>query len=271
MRLAGFILILTSISALAQPKPLFKIISCSEGVTVDGVEAKPGEIIFSNSKKLNIPKGGYAGVITLDGYAYQLLRGISVKEVPSNVKYNVESRFRPKGAVNRSMPKSFEIAGFMSNEFSEIYGDSILIAFKSYYKIKPPFKVTFISMYEETIAEYQINRTWEVFSSDSLFKHEAAFLFGISAKDRKQSAEEYSFVKQIRPSLKTKLDIDFPKLDSNPVTLLAFYEVNKLFGDHIFQLYKIEMSKEELILDEFLSAYLARTKAKYSLEEYMTK
>jgi hypothetical protein len=267
MRLTLFFYLIICISTVGQPKPLFKIISCSERVTVDGVEAKPGEIIFSNNDKLNIPKGGYACVITLDGYVYKFLRGISVNRVLGSIRYNVESRLRT-GAVHRSVPY-FEIAGYANDQHSDVFGDSILIAFKCYYKDKPPFKITFVNLFDDQIAQYELDQTWEIFSVDSLLKQEPALLFHISSEVNKSDLSP--LVKKIRPMSKTQLDFDLGRLNHEPVSLLALFEINKLYYDHIFQLYKIETSKNELILDEFLTAYLARTRSKYQLEEYMTK
>jgi hypothetical protein len=59
MRLAVFILILTSISALG-----------SEGVMVDSELVKPGDIIYSNSNKINIPETGYSA----EGYPHLLTK-----------------------------------------------------------------------------------------------------------------------------------------------------------------------------------------------------
>jgi hypothetical protein len=270
MRFSLFILAVTSISAFAQPKPLFKIISCSEGVSVDGTQIIPGDIVYSNSNKLNIPEKGYLGILTIQGHTHLLTKSSKVVAVDKEIKARVERRSRGIGAIHRPIPDRFKIAGDANIRNSEIFGDSIIIAFKSHYKSLPPFKLTFLNMHDERISEYEINQTWKVFSTDTLFKREEAIMYQISSGNKTEN-EILPFIKKITPTRRQRLNSDFQRLNKNAVMQLAFFEINRLYYDHIFQLYKMETSKTELVLDEFLSAYLARTKAKYRLQEYITK
>jgi hypothetical protein len=57
--------------AFSQSDPLFKIISCSEETLLDGIQVEPGQLVYASSAKLQIPKNGYAGIITIDGYAFK--------------------------------------------------------------------------------------------------------------------------------------------------------------------------------------------------------
>jgi hypothetical protein len=271
MRLAVFILILTSISALAQHKPLFKIISCSEGVMVDSELVKPGDIIYSNSNKINIPETGYLGILSAEGYPHLLTKKARVAAVDEQIKLIEENERRGVGSIHRPILNPFKIVGALTNEFNQVYGDSILIAFKCHYKNPPPYKIKFVNMFDEVVDEYEVNQTWKVFSIDSLFKAETALICQISSEGRTGFSELSPPIKRTRSALAKTVGFDLKRLKQDPVSLLALYEINKLPLDHVFQLYKIETSKEDLILDEFLSAYLARTRDRIHLEEYMTK
>jgi hypothetical protein len=268
MKFLAFALFLITLQGFAQPKPLFKIVSCSEGVMVDGVGVEPNDVIYSDSKKLEIPKGGYAGVITKEGYTGLFHRRVSVKLIPESIRYNLEPRLKGYGAVHRPI-RYFEIAGEGSHNHSELYGDSILIAFKCNCNDKPPFGVTFFNLFDEVKATYQIAHTWSIFSVRSLLEDEPALLFQIRSESR--NSDLSLMIKKINDRTKVQMDFDSQRLTQAPVSLLALFEINKLFFDHLYQLYKIETAKPELNLDEFLAAYLARTRERYHLEEYLTK
>jgi len=270
MKFFVFALLLINLQAFAQPKPLFKIISCSEGVMVDGSQIKSGDVIYSNSNKFVIPKTGYVGILTIEGYAHLLTKETEVATLNNQIKTRMEKEKRGFGAIHRSMPNPFKIAGGATNQYSEIYGDSVLIAFKSYYEDEPPFKITVFDMFDHLMFEVQIDQSWKFFSTDSLLKNETAIIFQISSNRVNRNALLF-LIKKLSPSKKKVLDFDFDRLSTHPVALLAFFEINKLFYDQIFQLYKIKTSKQELNLDEFSSAYLARTRERYHLVEYMTK
>jgi hypothetical protein len=270
MRLTLLFCLIICISAAGQPKPLFKIISCSEGVMVDSELVNPGDIIYSNSNKINIPQTGYLGILTIEGYAHLLTKETQVAAVYERIKLIAENERRVLGSIHRSMPNTFKIIGVSVNEFNEVFGDSILIAFRCYYKDSPPFKITFFTMFDKVIDQYEIDQTWKVFSTDSLFKVETALICQISSEG-KADYELAPPIKRARSVLEKRVRFDLERLSQDPVSLLALYEINRLSLDHIFQLYKIEASNKTLNLDEFLTAYLARIREKYDLKEYMTK
>lgn len=238
---------------------------------VDGELVNPGDIIYSNSNMINIPETGYLGILSAEGYPHLLTKKARVAAVDERIKLIAENERRSVGSIHRSMPKPFKIVGVLTNEFNEIFGDSILIAFKCHYKDSPPFKITFFTMFDKVIDQYEIDQTWKVFSTDSLFKVETALICQISSEGKAGYYELAPPIKRARSVIEKRVRFDLDRLSQDPVSLLALYEINRLSLDHIFQLYKIEASNKTLNLDEFLTVYLARTREKYDLAEYMTK
>ncbi|MBX2897862.1 MAG: hypothetical protein KF763_20640 [Cyclobacteriaceae bacterium] len=274
MKFFVFALLLINLQAFAQPKPLFKIISCSEGVMVDDELVNPGDIIYSNSNKIDIPQTGYLGILSVEGYPHLLTKKARVAVVDERIRVITENERTGVGSIHRPIPNPFKLVGALTNEFNEVYGDSILIAFKCHYNDSPPFKITFVNMFDEIVDEYEVNQTWKVFSTNALFRKETALICQVSTEERTGHIELFPPIKKVRPALKKRIDFDIQRLGGpgkDPASLLALYEINRLTLDHIFQFYKTEASNERLNLDEFLAAYLARTREKYRLEEYMTK
>src|SRR5688572_23897390 len=62
---------------------LFKITSFSTGVSLQERPVSFGMDVVASGEKLIIPKGGFVGVITQDGYSYKLTSTVSVTKVPS--------------------------------------------------------------------------------------------------------------------------------------------------------------------------------------------
>lgn len=254
------ILFLTSQLANAQTNPLFKIISCSEGVTLDGVEVKPGLIVYPNSIKLEIPKNGYAGVMTIEGYASSLKESEMVKSINGKAKPFLV------GSVIHETPY-FTIIGAPSNQFAQIAGDSVFLCFKVNYKIDPPYIVKFLTMFDEVVLSAAIESNWMIFDIKRLLENEPAILFQLSSNAYQS---ENILFKKINQELLSKVRLEITRIPDDLIAKLALYELNKLFYDHLFQLYKIETTKN-LNLDPISAAYLAKRREKYQLDQYNLK
>lgn len=259
------ILFLTSPLVKAQSNLLFKIISCSEGVTLDGVEVKPGLIVYDNSIKLEIPKKGYAGVITIEGYAHKLGKSIKVKSINGAAKYsNRESKPFWGGATYRM--DDFTIIGAPSNQFAQILGDSVFFLFKSNYNKNPPFIGIFSNMFDDVLLSDTIKSNWKIFGVGDLLKKEGAILFTIESNKYRS---ERILIKRSE-KLNANLNLDLAGIQNDLIAKLAIYEISKLYYDHLFQLYKIETTKN-LNLDPISAAYLAKRREKYQLDQYNLK
>lgn len=250
--------------AFSQGDPLFKIISCSEGVTLDGNEVIPGQIVYSNSIKLEIPKKGFAGVMTTEGYAAILTKSFKAKLVNWSIEYaNRETR---SSAVIATVPW-FTIPGQFSNQFSYISGDSVFFGFKANYKMDSPITAKFLTMFDEVVLSDTIESNWKVFNVNKLLENEAAILFELSSNTF--TSEKILLVK-IKKELLMKVKFEIARIQDDLIAKLALYELNDLYHDHLFQLYKIETTKN-LNLDLISTAYLAKRREKYQLHQYNLK
>lgn len=265
----SLILFISSAFANAQSNPLFKIISCSEGVTLDGVEVKPGLIVYDNSIKLEIPKNGYAGVMTIEGYAHVFAKNVKTNLINKKVRKIFERpTVRPWGAVHRSSPYPFKFAGDIRNQFSNIYGDSVFIAFKCYYNDDPPpFKITFLNMFDDILNIDTLNNNWKVFNVRNLLNSEIAILYKVNSA---RHGSDIMLIKLPSKEFISKVSFDFERLVKDPATQLALYEIKGLYYDQIFFLYKLE-KHESFDLDAISAAYLSKTREKYQLSQYYNK
>lgn len=251
--------------AFSQGDPLFKIISCSEGTLLDGIQIKPGQLVYASSMELAIPKNGYVGVITIDGYAHSFDKDVKTSLINKRVRKIFEkSKFR-SGAVLRNSSNPFEFIGDIPVQFSNIYGDSVFIAFKGNYNDDPPpFKITFLNMFDDILLIDTLNDNCKVFNVKNLLKDEKAILYKVNSANHES---DLKLIKLLNPGFISKVSFDFARLVRDPATTLALYEINSLYFDLIFHLYKTE-KLEVINLDQISTAYLARIKDKYQLSQY---
>jgi hypothetical protein len=255
--------------AFSQGDPLFKIINCSEGVTLDGNEVAAGQVVYSNSLKLEIPKKGYANVMTIEGYAYGLEQNVRVSLVNETIKNNKGVRKAPIHPVY-AHPEIFRILGDGS---SVIYEDSIFFAVFDLYGIGPPYSLVFKNVREEVVFQDTLDLNWKIFTVKNLFTENKTLLYRVTsikpATDF-NNPQDYAFIKRDERAIK-KISQKLEKLEFHDIVeLAAFYELYNLEYDHLFQLYKIETTKY-LNLDPISIAYLAKQKEKYQLDKYNLK
>jgi hypothetical protein len=180
----------------------------------------------------------------------------------------VELYHKPKigsltAAVSRPVPR-FKFVGNPSSEYAQICGDSIFIAFTNNYNDKPPFKFKAVNMFEDILVEDNLSNFWKTFNVKNLFGNETSILLEVSSG---QNRSDRILVKKPSPGLLRSLQYDFERLEKDPAATIALYEINDLYFDLIFHLYKIE-KLEVNNLDPISSAYLARIKDKYQLSQY---
>jgi len=267
MRLIFIFLSIIISQSYGQDNPLFKIISYSEGVLLDGIPVKPGQVVYSNSIWLEVPKKGFVGVITIDGYSHELKRRIKVKSINREAKdSNHESKPFWYGAAIPSIPR-FSIIGVPSNQISQIAGDSVFFGFKVNYEMDPPFTAKFLDMFDKILLLNTLESNWGVFNINTLIENEPAILFELSSNTY---TSEKILLKKINPELLSKVKLEIAKIQNDLIARLALYELNHLNHDHLFLLYKIETTKN-LNLDPISSIYLAKRREKYQLDRYNLK
>jgi len=271
MRLIFIFLSIIISQSYARDNPLFKIISYSEGVLLDGIPVKPGQFVYSTSVMLEIPKPGYVGVITYEGFVYTLRKNVKVNSVNKKGKYRKEDQNRifHTGTVYAHPPiVGFE--GSLENARHGVYGDSLFFAIFDKSNSGPPYMVTFVNLFDEITYQDTIGKNWKIYSLSELRKEEQAIMFTIkplSPQPQFYYAEINHILKVMDVKSKHFLETNLNRLEGqDAAAIAAFYEMNDLFYDQLFQLYRIE--KEKPALDVISKAYFSRMREKYNFDQY---
>jgi hypothetical protein len=164
-------------------------------------------------------------------------------------------------------PEIFRILGDGS---SVIYENSIFFAVFDLYGIGPPYSLVFKNVHDEVVFQDTLDLNWKIYSVKSLLTKGKALLYrvtSIKSSNDFNNPQNYAFIKRDERAIKKisqKLEFH------NIVELAALYELYNLEYDHLFQLYKVETSKN-LTLDPISIAYLAKRREKYQLDQYNLK
>lgn len=255
-----FLMLFMSIQTWGQ-EPLFLVVDFSAGVTIDGRAPKIDEIVDGTSKEIFIPKNGYTLIIAREGYVYSITKSISIDKVEKKVK----RAFRPRatGAVLRSFYE-IELIGVPLNQFAEVLGDSILIAFKfNYIKPNPPFVIEYKSMFDEVLNSDSISTNWKT-PKVNLYNQDAV-LFDV--RNSKYHSKVH-LIKRMNDEHKRKLTVELSKVEElrrSEIIKLVIFESYGFLYDQTFLLYRLTVSdyKPENV---FLQAYVERLRKKYHFE-----
>jgi hypothetical protein len=270
MRILIFIFLLTFLPSQAkgQDSPLFIIVSCSEGVMLDGKAVSPGQMVYANSEKILIPKNGYAGVITIDGYTYELKKTIRVERVSDNVQRKIQPKINwSMGTVCPNPVEEGEIIGVPENQYANILGDSILLMLKDDTKISTPYIIELKNMLDKFLMIDTLSNNWKVYNVRKLLSAEGALL--ISMKEKKDKGTQQYLLKSSTENSKIKLTFDLSRIPRDSpnenVFRLAIYQLNHFYYDHLFCLYQLERSHYQS-QNNLLLNYIGQQKKKYQFE-----
>jgi hypothetical protein len=248
----------------SQSDPLFKIISCSEGALLDGVQVKPGQLVYPVSLKLQIPKKGYVGLITKDGYAHRFEKSLNINVVNNRVNYLYEERKPNLGLYSVVDPLDFQ--GSPLNQYSRIFGDSILLAIIDNDNVGLPYLVKFLNMFDKVIYQDSIRQNWNLYNVRDFLKEEKALLIQIQNTKHQSLNSLISLVGDDK--LRTDLNNDLSRIPVHDIaSIVALFEIHNFYYDQLFYLYKAEIVKN-LELDPISKVYLSRLREKYQFNLY---
>jgi hypothetical protein len=260
-----FLILFPSIQTWGQGSALFVVVSCSEGVMLDGKAVSPGLIADANSNQLIIPKKGYVGVITYEGFAFELLESIRVGDLINKIR----RENRPKKILFNSPlahPIQFEIISAPENRFANVVGDSILLALKDSAKVRPTYIIEFKNMFDNVLSIDTVFNNWKKYGVRELLSKEEAGL--IQAKTGKRETQQY-LLKNPAEILKSKLTFDLSRIPQNSPNekefRLAIYHLDHFYYDHLFLLYQLERSNYQP-QNKIFSSYITQQKKKYHFE-----
>jgi len=248
-----------------QDSPLFCIVTCSEDVLLDGNNVQPGQLVYSQSTELSIPRNGYVGVITNEGRAFTYKESISVKSVVQDVRHKNMTRM-----VTNS---NIEIVGAPRTRDAVIEGDSILVALKGNFGVGPPYIINIFSIFDQDILTDSINENWKLMNVRGLLAEYEAVLVKAKSENENRSSYEH-VIKRIRKDQLGQLNFDLSRIPENHpnkyVMKIAVYELNHLYYDHLFHLYKHEISPKASN-EGFFKNYLVLLREKYHFDQFNFK
>ncbi len=218
-------------------------------------------MVDASSKQLTIPKKGYVGVVTMEGYAIRFKKSVKVSEVNDSVIEQINS---PRGSVY-TCGQEIRIISAPINQYSFVLGDSILLAIDERREAGSPYALVVKSMFDEVLQQDSLQQNWKVLNVKNLMLTEEAILIQCRSK------ENMSSIKLIRKMLReegAQFNYDFsriPPSTSGKEFALALYQLNNLFYDHAFLLYQLERSNYQP-QNKIFANYIAKQKKKYQFE-----
>jgi hypothetical protein len=262
MRILIFIFLLSFLPSQikGQDSPLFVIVSCSEGVMLDGKAVSPGQIVDANSNQLTIPKKGYTGVITNEGDALELNESISVSRIIERA--NLENHPKPIHDGGGTW-QAIEIIRDPKTLYSEIAGDSVLLVLKDNIKKGPPYIIDWRNEFDEKLLLDTISNNWKTYSAKKIIGKEELVLMQVKVKEG--YTQLYSMKSPAQKS-KSKLKFDLsriPQDSSNEKEFqLAIYHLNHFYYDQLFLLYQLERYNYQP-QNKIFANYITQQKKKY--------
>lgn len=238
----GFISILLtscSLTACAQSETLFKIITLSYGVSIDGGAVATGDDITAASKNIFIPKDGYLGVVTADGLAYELRNSIAVADVNAFVKSRQPVNTGAKLRVQRSYLNIYPATPGVGGDI--MYGDSLFMSWEEELeKDRQPRMEYEIEVWDRDQNELDkklLEHNWIVLDMRPYLDNIEHV--GIIITSKKTHGEAVVPVKKGK-KYPQKLQTDLERLtDHHDLAMLcAVLELNKAVHDRNFAVYK---------------------------------
>lgn len=267
-----FTLSLISLYAYGQNEALFVIASHSEGVLLDEAPAYVGQLVYSTSKQLTIPKKGYALLILRKGYAHKYTRSISIKQIKNDIiafdGFDKQRLTFGRYPYGHSPNYQISLIGVPQNQFANIFGDSILIAIKSNNnRIRPPYKIQFSNMFGDVLSSDSINTNWKVYGVKAplLLPKEKHMLFQVTGNGISSNEQFIRLLEDARVNPLKESIAQIINSGSSDLLKVAIFEDNNLLYDQMFLLYQLTRANY-LPENEVLADYFNALKRRYNFE-----
>ena len=262
--LALFITLVFGTPSFSQDDVLFKIITLSFGVNVDGGAVAVGDEITGKSKMISIPKNGYLGIVTADGYLYELRSSMAVAEVNPFIK---SKQLIPTGAKNRPYPMPLDIPLGMAPPRAFLLGDSLFITWEEDQEkdrlVGINYSIKFRNRDDEVLSEQEIDHNWLLANMNQLLTDNEYVLLDIQSKKTRSSG--YVVVRRFKDD-DQKIRDDIGRLGEHPdpAMLCAALDLNNFSHDRNFVLYKMISQRHQT--PGLLGIYVARLAAQVDLK-----
>lgn len=274
MRLYVIIILLVTAS-VSNAQPVFKIISVTGSVSIDGQPVKPPRNVYSSSQYLKISSiDGTVGIITDEGFPYLLEESMNVRDVSPFVN-EVFSRVV---GVSRGpcCPMVLPLTG--DYQHAELVADSLFVYWVGFPQVPhdfppPPdvkdFKLNFQDENEELIATYKTQTNWILHNVSQIKREYRSVFLNVNTPSARPGSRTSFLVTMKSPSPES---IEFMKAGmsafSGDVDKLfyqcAFNHVNKFHYDELLAIYRI-LSQKKKATDPLLQKFFDWLTQEYDL------
>lgn len=263
-RIVLILLILYSDLATAQDEMLFKVITYSDGVTIDGVPVSAGMDVSGPGKKVVIPSKGYMGVILKSGDL-----AVMTDSRPAG-SVGLTRKITAPGAVHAGLP-DVEILGVGIHEYRILIGDSIFFNWRpSYRNISDTATIRFANIFDEEIETRTVVGNYAVLDLKGMFDKDKSLLISVECETTSNGRvhSDQLLLRKDLPDLAGRISFDLSRLPASEDRLFlesALYFLDSDTYDASWCLYKIFKSKKTTA-DPILAAYYKLMFNKYQLE-----
>lgn len=233
------ILLWICFATTAHSQVLFRIVTLSYGVNIDGNAVAVGDYVKKGAQQISIPKGGYLGIATVDGDLHEFTQSITAANVISVMEQN---RLAPTGASHRPFPMPLQTP--LGGEF-KFSGDSLFVLWD---EVNPndqvkgiEYSVKITDEYEQVLIETTVKNNWLMFDVKPFFKDTDVVIISVRSKRTKSSTQFIISNRGVGRETNEKLRADLERLaNHNDLEMLAaIYELNKFYNDRNFVVYKM--------------------------------
>lgn len=251
MRFLAIILAFVSGISFAQS---YRIITCSEGITVAGNTVTPGMIIEHSSEKINIPTGGYVGLITNEGDIGTLHSPTPLDNLGRLMR---REKLMSTGALHDDRPVVLPLIPANSND--EIMGDSLFAYWHFQSELREqPRVVEIINAHGDLLLSLPYKDQWTIFGISDWRATEQSVIIQLKGSKKILSGSMMSV--RIGASKRDLIIKQLEPFSADPDKLFyecAVYELNGLYYDRSMAIYRI-MSCNQVAGDSFLKSYFDR-------------
>lgn len=222
----------------SQNEVLFKVITLSYGTNIDGNVIGVGDDVTAASKNIIIPKDGYLGVVTADGFAYELRNSIAVADVKAFVKGQQPV---PTGAKLRTQRSYLNIYPANAAYGIVIYGDSLFMSWEEDLEKNRvagiEYELKIGNRYDSELDSKTLEHNWIVIDLKPYFQLDDRVGILILSKKTRATGEASAKHETTFPQ---KLQTDLERLNDHHdlAMLCAVLELNKAVHDRNFVVYK---------------------------------
>jgi hypothetical protein len=258
MRYIVFVLFVAIASnSLAQSDVMFRVVSFSEGVTIDGEVPTVGANVTKDQKRIEVPTNGYLGGITSDGEVFKITGSTGVNRVKAN------NKMRKVVPFTYAYPNHI-IVSSVSRGNREVVGDTLFFNWKvDDQDAEELVTIKFSDLFYNELVSVRVGNNNGLFVIGPLFSQtpnvifELTCLVNIKGRSPKEAHSGLLGLERPKEERLARIKFDLQRLPQTSDRLFyesALYLLNDYTYDSSLCLYKILKSKQATA-DPILAKY----------------